>query len=70
MTNRTQYFRQYRIDNLDKSKERFKKYWDTNNDKLKTTIVCDCLGKYTIPNKSTHIKTNKHTKWLENIENQ
>tara|TARA_R110000851_G_scaffold285348_1_gene439040 strand:+ start:25 stop:495 length:471 start_codon:yes stop_codon:yes gene_type:complete len=43
------------------------------NDKklyLKTSIKCDCGGKYTPPHRAIHSKSKKHIKYLESLEEQ
>jgi hypothetical protein len=52
--------KQYRIDNADKSKQ----YRIDNADKIKQKFHCKCGGKYNYNSKSTHIKSNKHQKYL------
>jgi hypothetical protein len=39
--------------------------------KWKNTLYdCDCKGKYTNVNKSTHLKTQKHKNWLQSFKQQ
>ena len=67
--------REYRIDNVDKIKQYNidnpdyqKQYRIANADKQRTKSTCECGGKYTHQNKSTHIKTPKHQTYLKSIE--
>ena len=50
-------------------KERKKEYRDKNTEKIKIRskkkFTCPCGGKYTCSNKSFHIKTKMHQKYLE-----
>lgn len=41
------------------------KYNEINRDKLTEKFECDCGGKYTCANKSTHEKTKKHQKFIQ-----
>ena len=54
--------------NKDKVKEQMKDYQETNKEQIKewknTKCVCECGGKYTNANKSIHIKSKKHQKYL------
>ena len=74
--------KQYRIDNVDKIKEKTKQYRIDNVDKIKqhridtvdkirqhknTKHTCDCGGKYTLSNKSQHIKTKTHQKYIQSL---
>ena len=60
--------KEYYDNNAEKIKERHKDYYDNNAEKIKernnTKCECECGGKYTNQNKSKHIKTNKHKKYL------
>ena len=75
-----QYQKEYREANKDKAKNKAKEYYndnkdkldnfhkaynETNKEKLKEKFICVCGGNYTHSQKSTHIKTNKHQKFLE-----
>ena len=69
------YQKQYRIDNADKRKQYRaknpdynKQYYINNIDKLKKKLTCECGYKYTHYNKSSHIKSTKHQKYLKSIE--
>tara|TARA_R110000772_G_C12996178_1_gene407627 strand:- start:12 stop:542 length:531 start_codon:yes stop_codon:yes gene_type:complete len=82
-TSKADYFKQYkkinksRIDlyrekNKDKIAETKKKYREKNKDKIAERAGihndCECGGRYTNINKSTHFKTKKHTKYIKKIE--
>ena len=44
-----------------------KEYIEANKNKLQQKFECPCGGQYTYSNKTTHLKTNKHQKYLESI---
>ena len=67
--NNTDKFKEYRINNKDKIAEYNKEYYDNNKDKFKTKCECICGGKYTLNNKSIHIKTKKHIEYIEQQKN-
>lgn len=54
----------WRNENKEKLIENFKKYIDVNKDKIKDKHICECGGKYTILNKSHHLKTKKHQDFM------
>ena len=56
--------KQYRDDNVDKHKQLGKQYRKDNTDKLKQKNNCLCGGRYTHTNKSVHLKSIKHLKYL------
>ena len=58
--------KKYREANKDKLKEYSKEYREVNKNKINKKINCECGGKYTHNNKSTHIKTTKHKEWVNN----
>ena len=39
-------------------------YYNTHKDKLNKKIICECSGKYTFKNKSTHLKSKMHQIYL------
>jgi len=43
---------------------KIKKYRKDNEIKLKQNFVCECGGKFTHQNKSIHLKTKKHNKFI------
>ena len=43
-----------------------KKYYEKNKERLTNKIVCECGGKYSTINKSSHMKTKRHKKFLSN----
>lgn len=57
------------VDNAEKIKEQRREHYAINsisiNDKLKEKHNCECGGKYTTRDKSTHYKTNKHQNFIE-----
>ena len=67
----TEYYKQYRDDNKDKLTEYKKQYDDDNKERItehrKQKIKCDCGSVISLGNISTHKKTNKHIKFLDNI---
>jgi len=52
--------KEYYQDNNDKLKEYSKEYYQGNKDKINKQYECECGGKYTHQNKSTHFKRKKH----------
>lgn len=60
--------KQYNIDNNKKNRPI---YYQKNRDKIllkkKKKFTCECGGKYTHANKSIHLKTKKHKKYLDSL---
>ena len=56
--------KQYRQDNREEISERNKQYKQKNKEKLSKKNDCPCGGKYTHINKSIHLRTKKHQKYL------
>ena len=80
LTKKQQYQRQWYLDNQEhiieqrnlykeKRKPRDHLYYINNIDKIKewqgTKVACQCGGRYTLPHKALHEKTNLHIKSLE-----
>ena len=59
--------KQYRLNNKEKKKETNKQYKLKNKDKLNKKFNCSCGGKYQHRNKSAHVKTKIHMKYMNNI---
>ena len=63
---------QHYEDNKDKIKEHIKQYQENNKDKIKEhkskKCTCECESTLTHGNKSQHIKTIKHQKYLNTIK--
>ena len=63
-----EHVKQYREDNKDKKKQ----YYEDNKDKIKEHLskkcMCECGSTFTHGNKTHHIKTIKHQKYLNTIE--
>ena len=61
--------KEYRDKNVDAIKIKKKEYYDKNTDKIKAKhnekFTCSCGSNYTHVNKSRHLKTKKHLKYLE-----
>ena len=57
--------KQHYQDNKEQILENKKKYREDNQDKLKEIRNCECGSKYRISNKSYHLKTVKHCKFIE-----
>lgn len=72
-TNNVEYKKKYKLENKEQISEKNKSYRLKNlkkiADKNKQKFDCDCGGKYTYVDKSTHLKTLKHLKYCENIVN-
>ena len=61
-------FKEYQKNNKKNKQEILeyqKNYREKNSEKQNEKINCECGGKYTFINKSTHFKTKKHQKYLE-----
>jgi hypothetical protein len=63
--------KEYRESNKDKIEIQKKEYRKTNKDKIakltQKKYNCECGGKYRHQNKSHHLKTNKHQKYIHSI---
>jgi len=57
--------KQYYQDNKEHILEQKKQYREDNQEKLKEVHDCECGSKYRISNKSYHLKTIKHCKYIE-----
>lgn len=57
--------KQYYKDNKAKRLEYQNKYRSLNLNKLHQKFSCECKGKYILANRSIHLKTKKHKKYLE-----
>jgi len=58
--------KQYRLDNKEKIKQYKLNNAEKLNEKRNEKFNCDCGGSYSRTNKTRHLKTNKHKKYLEN----
>lgn len=59
--NRSEYDKQYRIENAEKRKDYNSSYYEKNKDRLLTKIECEvCGGKYCVLTRWTHEKTKRH----------
>ena len=69
-----EYFTEYYYDNKDKILKHNREYNKKNKESIQIKqcikIECPCSGKYTRHNKSIHIKTKKHIKYIEQNNNQ
>jgi hypothetical protein len=45
--------------------EQIKEYYKLNKDKINEKHICECGGSYSLKNKSTHLKSKRHTTYLE-----
>ena len=62
--------KEYRDANNETIKIKDKKWRDANKDKRNKKFDCECGGKYSLQQKSSHLKTMKHINWkLENKSN-
>ena len=63
-----EYNKQYKQDNKEKLKEYYKQYNQKNKEKIAERqykkFTCPCGGKYTHKNKSIHLHTKKHQKYI------
>lgn len=69
-----QYMKQYRIQNKERESTRQKIYYKNNRDRIiekqKNKINCECGKSYTYVNKLRHLKTSKHLKFINNVQNE
>lgn len=60
--------KQYYTDNKEIKKQYNEQYYDDNKEKILAKLnckyICQCGGKYTQVNKTRHLKSNKHQKYL------
>ena len=57
--------KEYYEKNSEKILSKCKEYRDKNNEKRNEKFTCPCGGKYCYSSRSTHMKTKKHQKYLE-----
>jgi hypothetical protein len=62
--NNKEKIKEYNNNNIEKMREYKKKYRENNINKLKEKFNCECGGKYTYSTKSTHLKSKKHLKYI------
>ena len=62
--------KKYYEKNPEKVREKYKKYYEKNREKFQEKFECICGGRYTGEHKSSHLKTQKHQKFLENVAQQ
>lgn len=62
-----EYKKLYRLNHREEHKLYSKNYYQQNKDYWKQYYTCDCGGVYYLSNKSKHLKTMKHKKYIENI---
>ena len=58
---------EYYADYYQKNKVKIAEHYQKNKDKLQEKFVCECGGKFTRQNKTTHEKTQRHLKYIENL---
>tara|TARA_R110002153_G_scaffold225264_1_gene377910 strand:+ start:325 stop:867 length:543 start_codon:yes stop_codon:yes gene_type:complete len=67
---REEYDRLYREENMDRIREREKKYYQENKEQIKLQrrekIECNCGSKFNQGDRARHIRTKKHQLYLEN----
>jgi hypothetical protein len=61
--------KEYCVDNKENKKQYDKQYRMNNLDKINEKNICRCGGKYTYRNKSEHLKTKRHIKYILRILN-
>lgn len=59
------YRKAYYLANRDKMVERSRQWRKDNSARVVARVDCDCGGRYLAPNKSNHLRTNKHQTWIE-----
>jgi len=57
--------KEWHQDNKNELNQKYKQYYQDNKEQLKKRHECECGGKYTHKNKSAHLKTKKHLKYLK-----
>jgi len=66
-----EYKKEYRELNQEQIKQQKKEYYKVNQQKIKEKnnkkFDCECGGKYTFSNKTRHLKSKKHLKYIENL---
>lgn len=62
-----EYNKQYQMNNKEQINKQREQYRQENRAKINLKYTCVCGGKYTHANKSQHIKSKKHTKYLKNV---
>jgi len=58
--------KQYYTEHAEKMKKQMNQYYTENAEKIHQKYDCDCGGKYTHQNKSSHFKTKRHMKYINN----
>ena len=70
--NMKEYMKEYYEENKEEINENTKEHYQANkeqiNEKAREKFNCDCGGRYTNGGKSTHFKTPKHQKYLNEIK--
>jgi hypothetical protein len=61
-----EYDKQYTFDHKEHKKQYYKANIDHINKRNNTVIYCECGCSYTRANKSNHLKTKKHQKYIQN----
>ena len=56
--------KKYKKANKETKCEYHKEYYQTNKEKINQKVNCECGGKYTTANKSTHLKSKKHKNYI------
>tara|TARA_R110000823_G_C15753889_1_gene482188 strand:+ start:116 stop:757 length:642 start_codon:yes stop_codon:yes gene_type:complete len=57
----------YRNSNYDKLCKKGLEYYAENKERLLEKNICECGGKYATTHKQTHLRTNKHIKYMNEI---
>ena len=60
--------KEYYEANKEEKKEKVKARYQKNKEELKKKFNCECGGRFTKQNKTTHIKSPKHQKYLNKIK--
>jgi hypothetical protein len=61
-----EYKKEYHETNKEKLNEISKQYFKDNKERLNEKNTCECGGHYTFINKSNHLKSIRHKKYLDN----
>jgi hypothetical protein len=63
-------YRKFYEENKEIMKKKNKEYYNTHKDKANEKKVCECRGRYSVKNYTTHVKTQIHQNYLKEKENK
>jgi uncharacterized protein (DUF885 family) len=65
-----EYYKNHKEELKEVRKEYIKEYFSSKKMEANNKIECECGGRYTKRNKSTHMQTKKHQDYVSNLEKQ